>query len=48
MILTHFHLQDQSWQLHNNVGNLYVEQPHSSKFLPTAQLSYHIKNAKQL
>ena len=48
MIPTHFHLQDQSWQLHNNIGNLHVEQPHSTKSLPTVQLSYHSKNYKQL
>ena len=48
MIPTHFHLQDQSWQLYNNIGNLYVKQPHSTKSLPTVQLSYHSKNSKQL
>ena len=44
---THFHLQGQPWQLHNNIGNLHVERPHSTKFLPTVQLSYHSKNVKQ-
>ena len=42
-----FYLQGQPLQLHNNVGNLHVERQHSTKFLPTAQLSNHSKNFKQ-
>ena len=47
MTPTHFHLQGQPWQLHNNVGNLHVERPHSTMFLPTTQLIDYSKNIKQ-
>ena len=35
MMPTHFHLQGQPWQHHHNIGNLHVERPHSTKYLPT-------------
>ena len=48
MIPTHFHLQDQPWQLHKNIGNLHVQQAHSTKSLPNVQISCQSKNSKQL
>ena len=47
-IPTHFHLQDQYWQLHYNINNSCGDQPHSTTSLPTIQPLPSPKNDKQL
>ena len=48
MILTHFHAQVQLGQLHSNAGNQHEVQPHSTKSMPTVELSHPLKNFEQL